>query len=125
MGDGQYGLAGAADYYFGRSLASFTVDDADKTALLAGAIKSARYYAPTGSGIERVRQRRNQVPGLMMNRRIAADAAQALYGHPRLTNAHTHQLKRRSRIKKACVRLRAPNRGTDRSENRAGVHTLV
>jgi penicillin-binding protein 1A len=65
MGNGQYGLARAADYYFGRSLASFTTDDADKAALLAGAIKSARYYAPTGSEIERVRQRRNQVLGLM------------------------------------------------------------
>ena len=65
MGNGQYGLARAADYYFGRSLASFTADDADKAALLAGAIKSARYYAPTGSEIERVRQRRNQVLGLM------------------------------------------------------------
>jgi penicillin-binding protein 1A len=66
MGRGQYGLSRAADYYFGRSLASFTAEDADKAALLAGAIKSARYYGPTGSGIERVRQRRNQVLGLMV-----------------------------------------------------------
>jgi penicillin-binding protein 1A len=65
MGNGQYGLARASDYYFGRSLAPFTSDDADKAALLAGAIKSARYYAPTGSEIQRVRQRRNQVLGLM------------------------------------------------------------
>src|ERR1035441_6369891 len=65
MGNSQYGLARAADYYFGRSLASFTADDADKAALLAGVIKSARYYAPTGSEIERVKQRRNQVLGLM------------------------------------------------------------
>ena len=62
MGNGQYGMARAADYYFGRSLASFTANDADKAALLAGTIKSARYYAP--SGIEnRVRQRRDQVLG--------------------------------------------------------------
>ena len=66
MGNGQYGLARAADYYFGRSLATFTPDDADKAALLAGAIKSARYYAPNASGIERVRQRRNQVLALML-----------------------------------------------------------
>ena len=65
MGHGQYGLSRAADYYFGRSLASFTTDDADKAALLAGAIKSARYYAPNASGRERVRQRRNQVLALM------------------------------------------------------------
>jgi penicillin-binding protein 1A len=65
MGNGQYGLARAADYYFGRSLASFTADDADKAALLAGTIKSARYYAPNASDIERVRERRNRVLRLM------------------------------------------------------------
>jgi len=64
MGNGQYGLARAADYYFGRSLASFTPEDADKAALLAGSIKSPRYYGSTGSEIERVR-RRNQVLALM------------------------------------------------------------
>jgi len=36
MGNGQYGFAAAAEYYFGRPLATFTVDDADKAALLAG-----------------------------------------------------------------------------------------
>jgi penicillin-binding protein 1A len=66
MGNGEYGMARAADYYFGRSLASFTANDADKAASLAGAIKSARYYAPSGSEIERVRQRRNQVLALMV-----------------------------------------------------------
>jgi penicillin-binding protein 1A len=65
MGNGQYGLARAADYYFGRSLATFTADDADKAALLAGAIKSARYYAPGASEIDRVIDRRNQVLELM------------------------------------------------------------
>src|ERR1700693_6497667 len=38
MGNGQYGLARAADYYFGRSLATFTADAADKADLLAGDI---------------------------------------------------------------------------------------
>ena len=46
MGNGQYGFATAAEYYFGRSLATFTADDADKAALLAGIAKSPRYYAP-------------------------------------------------------------------------------
>ena len=32
MGHGQYGFARAAEYYFGRSLSTFTVDDADKAA---------------------------------------------------------------------------------------------
>ena len=47
MGNGQYGFAAAAEYYFGRPLATFTVDDADKAALLAGIAKSPRYYAPS------------------------------------------------------------------------------
>src|SRR6202162_4612015 len=65
MGKGPYGLARAADYYFGRSLDTFTADDADKAALLAGAIKSARYYAPNASEKDRVIERRNQVLELM------------------------------------------------------------
>ncbi|HEY2922266.1 MAG TPA: biosynthetic peptidoglycan transglycosylase, partial [Candidatus Binatia bacterium] len=46
MGRGQYGFATAAEYYFGRPLTTFTVDDADKAALLAGIAKSPLYYAP-------------------------------------------------------------------------------
>ena len=46
MGNGQYGFAKGAEYYFGRPLATFTAEDADKAALLAGIAKSARYYAP-------------------------------------------------------------------------------
>ena len=42
MGNGQYGFAAAAEYYFGRPLATFTADDADKAALLAGIAKSPR-----------------------------------------------------------------------------------
>src|SRR5579864_5557034 len=60
MGNGQYGVAKGAEYYFGRSLGTFTADDADKAALLAGIAKSARYYAPTASEPKRVLQRRNQ-----------------------------------------------------------------
>ena len=47
MGNGQYGFARAAEYYFGRRLATFTADDADKAALLAGIAKSPRDYAPS------------------------------------------------------------------------------
>jgi penicillin-binding protein 1A len=65
MGHGQYGFARAAEYYFGRPLATFTVDDADKAALLAGIAKSPRAYAPSATGIERVLQRRNQTLALM------------------------------------------------------------
>jgi len=46
MGNSQYGFAAAAEYYFGRSLDTFTADDAGNAALLAGIAKSPRYYAP-------------------------------------------------------------------------------
>jgi len=65
MGNGQYGIARGADYYFGRSLDQFTAEDADKAALLAGTAKSARYFAPSASDTRRVVQRRNQTLALM------------------------------------------------------------
>jgi penicillin-binding protein 1A len=65
MGNGQYGFARAAEYYFGRDLAAFTVEDADKAALLAGIAKSPRYYAPSANETERVLRRRNQTLALM------------------------------------------------------------
>ena len=68
IGNGQYGFARGAEYYFGRPLATFTAEDADKAALLAGAVKSARYYGPNASQTQRVLQRRNQVLALMVAR---------------------------------------------------------
>ena len=65
MGNSQYGFATAAEYYFGRSLASFTADDADKAALLAGIAKAPRYYAPSARETARVLRRRNQTLALM------------------------------------------------------------
>jgi penicillin-binding protein 1A len=65
MGNGQYGFPTAAEYYFGRSLATFTADDADKAALLAGIAKSPRYYAPNAKDRSRVLRRRNQTLALM------------------------------------------------------------
>ena len=65
MGNSQYGFAVAAEYYFGRSLATFTVDDADKAALLAGIAKSPRYYAPSAKETGRVLRRRDQTLDLM------------------------------------------------------------
>ena len=66
MGNGQYGFARGAEYYFGRPLATFTSDDADKAALLAGTVKSARYYAPNASQTQRVADRRNHILTLML-----------------------------------------------------------
>jgi penicillin-binding protein 1A len=65
MGNGQYGFAAAAEYYFGRPLATFTVDDADKATLLAGIVKSPLHYAPSANNTERVLRRRNQILALM------------------------------------------------------------
>jgi penicillin-binding protein 1A len=65
MGNGQYGFARAAAYYFGRPLSSFTADDADKAALLAGIPKSPRDYAPDAKPTAAILRRRNQILALM------------------------------------------------------------
>jgi penicillin-binding protein 1A len=65
MGNNQYGFAAAAEYYFNRPLATFTIHDADKAALLAGIAKSPRYYAPSAKDAGRVLRRRDQTLGLM------------------------------------------------------------
>ncbi len=65
MGNGQYGFARAAEYYFGRRLTTFTADDADKAALLAGIAKSPRDYAPSARATGIVLRRRNQTLTLM------------------------------------------------------------
>jgi penicillin-binding protein 1A len=65
MGNGQYGFAKAAEYYFGRSLSTFTADDADKAALLASIAKAPRDYAPDSKETARILRRRNQILALM------------------------------------------------------------
>jgi penicillin-binding protein 1A len=65
MGHGQYGFARAAEYYFGRRLSTFTADDADKAALLAGIAKSPRDYAPDAKATAPILRRRNQILALM------------------------------------------------------------
>ena len=65
MGNGQYGFARAAEYYFGRRLSTFTLDDADKAALLAGIAKSPRDYAPSARDAGMVLRRRNRTLTLM------------------------------------------------------------
>jgi penicillin-binding protein 1A len=83
MGNGQYGFARAAEYYFGRPLATFTAGDAGKAALLAGTAKSARYYAPNASQTRRVLERRNQILVLMAARGfISPDQARGASRRP-------------------------------------------
>jgi membrane peptidoglycan carboxypeptidase len=83
MGNSQYGFAAAAEYYFGRPLATFIADDADKAALLAGIAKSPRYYAPNAKDIPRVLRRRNQTLALMSgNGFISPDTMSAAEQRP-------------------------------------------
>jgi len=65
LGNGQYGFAAAAEYYFGRPLATFTADDADLAALLASIAKSPRRYAPDAKNAAKILHRRNQILTLM------------------------------------------------------------
>jgi penicillin-binding protein 1A len=83
MGNSQYGFATAAEYYFGRSLATFTADDADKAALLAGIAKSPRYYAPSAKETEKILRRRNHTLALMaVNGFISRDSVNSAEQRP-------------------------------------------
>ena len=82
LGSGRYGFGAASEYYFDKPLASFTVEDAGRAALLAGIGKSPREYAPA-AGNPRPRQRRNQILALMArNGYIAADLARRCQAEP-------------------------------------------
>jgi penicillin-binding protein 1A len=77
MGNGRYGFAAASEYYFHKSLATFTVDDADKAALLAGITKSPSEYAPSTENVQKPTRRRNQILNLMVaDHFLAAEAAE-------------------------------------------------
>ncbi len=96
LGHGRYGFAAASDYYFGRPLESLGLEDADKAACLAGIAKSPRAYAPTPSGRDHARRRRNQVLALMaargylprdLARRLAETALRVVPPRPLATDA--------------------------------------
>jgi penicillin-binding protein 1A len=83
MGNGQYGFARAAEYYFGRRLSTFTIDDADKAAMLASIAKSPRDYAPTARDSGPILRRRNQTLALMAEDRfISQDLLAAVRQRP-------------------------------------------
>ena len=77
MGHGQYGFSRAAEYYFGRPLASLSLEDADTAALLAGIAKSPRDYAPDAHGAARILRRRNQILALMAAQGFITDDRRA------------------------------------------------
>ena len=94
MGNGQYGFARAAEYYFGRQLTTFTVDDVDKAALLAGIAKSPRDYAPSAKDTGIVLRRRNQTLTLMRrNGFVSLEAAAHAKGRPlQIVRHDKHQM---------------------------------
>jgi len=76
LGNGRYGFAAAAQYYFGIPVTELTANDADKAALLAGITKSPVEYAPTLAGNQKPIRRRNQILALMVkNHFISAQVA--------------------------------------------------
>jgi membrane peptidoglycan carboxypeptidase len=71
MGSGRYGFGAASEYYFEKTLADYTDQDAGRAALLAGIGKSPREYAP---GNPRSLERRNQILALMARNGYISDA---------------------------------------------------
>jgi penicillin-binding protein 1A len=82
LGNGQYGFAAGSEYYFGKPLSSYTVQDAGQAALLAGITKAPRDYAPV-PGAPRPLRRRNEILALMArNGSIPKDLAKRLQAEP-------------------------------------------
>jgi penicillin-binding protein 1A len=82
LGNGRYGFAAASEYYFGRSLSSYTLADAGDAALLAGISKSPRDFTPR-AGDPRPLRRRNQILALMVrNGYIPEDVATRAQAEP-------------------------------------------
>lgn len=65
LGNGRYGFEAASQYYFGRSLASFTDEDAPVAAFLAGMTKSPSEAARTAQSLDQPGRRHNEVLALM------------------------------------------------------------
>lgn len=83
LGNGRYGFAAASEYYFHKPLGTFTVDDADKAALLAGITKSPGEYAPSLDNLQKPMRRRNQILSLMVeNHFLPAQTAEQLKLQP-------------------------------------------
>ena len=85
LGNGRYGFAAASQFYFDKPIQTFTANDADKAALLAGITKSPGEYAPTVTENRKALRRRNQILALMVaNHFLSAAAALRLRA-----NSHT------------------------------------
>src|SRR2546425_7863278 len=64
LGNGRYGFAAGSQYYFGKPLSTYTMEDAGKAALLAGITKAPRDYLPVPDNA-RPLGRRNEILALM------------------------------------------------------------
>jgi membrane peptidoglycan carboxypeptidase len=83
LGNGRYGFAAASDYYFQKPIESFTVEDADKAAVLAGITKSPGEYAPTVENLQKPTRRRNETLNLMVaNHFLTVELARRLELQP-------------------------------------------
>jgi penicillin-binding protein 1A len=82
LGNGRYGFAAGSEYYFGKPLSSYTMEDAGKAALLAGITKAPRDYLPV-AGNARPLRRRNEILALMArNGYIPENLAKRLQAEP-------------------------------------------
>src|SRR5882762_5029085 len=82
LGNGRYGFAAGSEYYFGKPLSSYTMEDAGKAALLAGITKAPRDYLPL-PGDPRPLRRRNEILALMArNGYITEDLAKRSQAEP-------------------------------------------
>ncbi len=105
MGNGQYGFATAAEYYFGRPLSTFTIDDAANAALLAGIPKSPLTYAPCAKNETRNLHRRNQILMLMAKHGfLSQDAAHAAGQRPiQWVTAHPDEVRKDNALQAPAV----------------------
>ena len=82
LGNGRYGFSAASEYYFEKSLSTYTAGDAGNAALLAGIGKSPRVYAPA-SGAPEPQRRRDEILVLMAeNGYITWDLAEGAKAEP-------------------------------------------
>ena len=83
LGNGRYGFAAGSEYYFAKSLSSYTTaEDAGRAALLAGITKAPRDYLPV-PGDPRPLRRRNEILALMArNGYITEDLAKRSQAEP-------------------------------------------
>src|SRR5881409_4393895 len=90
LGNGRYGFAAGSQYYFGKPLSSYTMEDAGKAASLAGITKAPRDYLPV-SGDPRPLRRRNEILALMArNGYIPENLAKRLQTEPVLVATATN-----------------------------------